>query len=95
MTKVRQEKSFAVHWILLNVNWENFALSILKVLKKAIAHKIHRENLQISSKIHENRKTFQYLLFTIIYTQVTNCNNYKNMCINLTVNKFVIKSLQI
>ena len=34
------------------------ALSVLKVLKKAIAQKIHQESFHILSKICKNRKTF-------------------------------------
>ena len=37
--------------------------SALKVLKKAIAQKIRRENFRISSKIYENCKTFLSLNF--------------------------------
>ena len=39
MTKLMQEKSFAVHWILSNCK-KNFCLCVLKVLKKAIAQNI-------------------------------------------------------
>ena len=39
------------------------ASSVLKVLQKAIAHKIHWENFHISSKICENRKSFLSLNF--------------------------------
>ena len=39
------------------------ASSVMKVLQKAIAHKIYRENFCILSKIHENHKTFLSLSF--------------------------------
>ena len=43
MTKVEQEKSFAVYWI-SGKTFTVFALSVLKMLKKAIAQNICREN---------------------------------------------------
>ena len=48
MTKIMQEKSFAVHWILFKFRetFAAFVLSTLKEFKKAITQNYLRENLQ-------------------------------------------------
>ena len=60
--KVKQEKSFGFHAI-VEKTFMGLASSLLKVLQKAIVHKIHRENFSVSLKIRENRKTFLLLNF--------------------------------
>ena len=46
------------------------ASSVLKVLQKVIAHKIHKENFHVSSKIRKNREIFSLaqLLSFMVYT---------------------------
>ena len=62
MTKVKREKSFTVHWISskrIGKTFLVFALSVWKVLKKAIAQlNLFQENFCASSKFHKNCKTF-------------------------------------
>ena len=43
-----------------------FALSVLKVLKKAIAQEIRQENFRASSKIHKSGETFLLLNFCLL-----------------------------
>ena len=67
MTKVKQEKSFAVHWILFKCR-ESFhgpCFICIEMWQKAIAHKIRRENFRVLSKIHKNHKAFSRLVFIV------------------------------
>ena len=54
----------------LGKTFVGFASSVLKVPQRAFAHKIHRENFRVLSKIHENRKHFCRSTF-IVYGKYT------------------------
>ena len=61
--KVKQEKSFAAHWISFKCR-ENFRGShFIYIERKPLLKKIQWENFRILLKIQENRKTFLPLNF--------------------------------
>ena len=62
MTKVKQEKSFVVHWI-SGKTFAELILSVLKVLKKAIAQKIHSKIFAFHRKSAKTIKLFSCLTF--------------------------------
>ena len=68
----RQENSFAVHWISFKC-WENFRGShfifVLKVLKKAIAQKIHQENFVFLQKSAKATRILS-LLTLVVYNML-------------------------
>ena len=58
--------------------------------KKAIAHKIYRENFCVLSKIHKNRKTFLPLAFVAYSILHVRATIWFNFITNSTVNLFHI-----
>ena len=65
MTKVKREKSFAVHWISFKHRESIRVFCFICIESAAIAQSIHRENFRDSLKTAKTVKLFSHVAFVI------------------------------